>query len=93
MGMGNGCFSLIATIYITNTKAIMLDTSDPNYPNHVQSVSFQGGPCSATKLGMIIVGQLTWVEIHRSLCSSIRPVISMSDKSPWSIDSSQSIES
>jgi hypothetical protein len=60
LGKGNGCFSLIGTIYITNTKAIMLDTTDPAYPNHVQSVLYHGTPCSATvNQGDIIVGQLS----------------------------------
>jgi Flp pilus assembly protein TadG len=62
IGQGNGCFSLIGTIYITNTKAIMQNTSDPNYPNHVQSITYNGTPCSATiNQGYIIAGQLSLV--------------------------------
>jgi hypothetical protein len=54
LGKGNGCFSLVGTIYITNTLAIMQADS-----NHVQKVSYQGTPCSGTiNQGDIIVGQL-----------------------------------
>lgn len=56
-GQGNGCFSLIGTIYITNTKAIMLADS-----THHQSVTYNGTPCSTTiNQGDIIVGQLSLV--------------------------------
>jgi hypothetical protein len=54
LGQGNGCFSVIGTIYITNTKAIMLA-----HPTQVQSVDYHGNPCSTTiSIGDIIVGQL-----------------------------------
>jgi hypothetical protein len=36
---GNGRFSLIGTVYITNTKAIMLA-----HPTQVQSVEYHGTP-------------------------------------------------
>lgn len=59
LGQGNGCFTLIGTIYITNTQAIMKNTADANYPNHVQIVTYNGNPCSTTvNQGDIIVGQL-----------------------------------
>ena len=55
LGQGNGCFSLIGTIYITNTLAIM--QADPT---HVQSVTYHGTPCSATiNQGDIVVSDLT----------------------------------
>jgi hypothetical protein len=54
LGQGNGCFSVIGTIYITNTLSIM--TSDPT---HYQAVSYNGTPCSSTQnYGEIIVSQL-----------------------------------
>jgi hypothetical protein len=54
LGQGNGCFSVIGTIYITNTLDIM--KSDPT---HYQSVAYNGTPCSATQnYGEIIVSQL-----------------------------------
>lgn len=55
LGQGNGCFSLIGTIYITNTQAIMAANS-----THVQSVTYHGTPCSATvNQGDIIVSDLS----------------------------------
>lgn len=55
LGQGNGCFSLVGTVYITNTLAIM--QADPT---HVQSVTYHGTPCSATiNQGDIIVSDLT----------------------------------
>jgi Flp pilus assembly protein TadG len=56
-GQGNGCFSLVGTIYITNYKSIMLADS-----THLQSVAYNGTPCSTTiQQGDIIVGQLSLV--------------------------------
>ena len=55
LGQGNGCFSLVGTIYITNTLAIM-QANAANY----QSVVYHGTPCSGTRNeGEIIVSQLT----------------------------------
>jgi hypothetical protein len=55
-GQGNGCFSLVGTIYITNTLALMQAT---NPASQVQQVNYQGTPCSATITeGDIVVGQL-----------------------------------
>jgi hypothetical protein len=54
LGQGNGCFSVIGTIYITNTLGIMKGD-----PTHYQSVAYNGTPCSATQnYGEIIVSQL-----------------------------------
>ena len=54
LGQGNGCFSLVGTIYITNTLAIMQADS-----THHQTVNYHGTPCSGTiNQGDIIVGQL-----------------------------------
>jgi hypothetical protein len=53
-GQGNGCFTLIGTIYATNTLDIM--TSDPT---HYQEVDYNGNPCSTTvQQGDIIVSSL-----------------------------------
>ena len=55
LGQGNGCFSLVGTIYITNTLAIMTAS-----PALYQSVAYHGTPCSGTaNFGEIIVSQLT----------------------------------
>jgi hypothetical protein len=55
LGQGNGCFSIIGTIYITNTVAIMSAT-----PSHYQSVEYHGTPCTGVNnVGEIIVSQLT----------------------------------
>lgn len=57
LGQGNGCFSLVGTIYITNRMADMLAT-----PAHYQSVSYNGNPCSTTiQQGNIIVSALSMV--------------------------------
>jgi hypothetical protein len=59
IGQGTGCFTLIGTIYITNTQAIMTNASDPAYPNHMQQVVYNGNPCSTTiQQGYIIVSDL-----------------------------------
>jgi Flp pilus assembly protein TadG len=56
-GTGNGCFSLIGTIYITNTLAIMQADA-----THYQSISYNGTPCSGTvHQGEIITGELSLV--------------------------------
>jgi Flp pilus assembly protein TadG len=55
LGSGSGCFTLIGTIYITNTLNIMTSSGGNQY----QSVEYNGTPCSTTtQLGEIIVGQL-----------------------------------
>lgn len=55
-GQGNGCFSVVGTVYITNTADIMKNDSTHT---HYQSVSYQGTPCSNTyNRGDIVVGQL-----------------------------------
>ena len=55
IGQGNGCFTLVGTVYITNTRAIMLADS-----THYQAVQYNGTPCSTTiQQGDIIVGTLT----------------------------------
>lgn len=55
LGAGNGCFSLVGTVYITNTLSIMLADS-----NHHQVVNYHGTPCSGTvNQGEIIVSQLS----------------------------------
>jgi hypothetical protein len=54
LGQGNGCFTLIGTIYATNTLATM--TSDAS---HYQSVTYNGNPCSTTvQQGDIVVSAL-----------------------------------
>lgn len=54
IGAGNGCFTLIGNIYITNTKAIMSADS-----THYQQVTYNGNPCSSTvQQGYIIVSTL-----------------------------------
>jgi Flp pilus assembly protein TadG len=56
LGAGNGCFSVIGTIYITNTLAIMTSSNGAQY----QAVEYHGGPCSTTSNeGDIITGTLT----------------------------------
>jgi Flp pilus assembly protein TadG len=56
LGQGSGCFTLIGTIYITNTLNIMTSSSGTQY----QTVEYNGTPCSTTtQLGEIIVGQLS----------------------------------
>jgi len=53
-GKGNGCFSLIGTIYATNSRAVMLAD-----PTHYQEVDYNGNPCSSTvQQGYIIVSSL-----------------------------------
>jgi len=55
LGQGNGCFSIIETIYITNTLAIMSAN-----PSHYQGVMYHGTPCTGvSNVGEIIVSQLT----------------------------------
>jgi hypothetical protein len=54
IGQGNGCFSLIGTIYITNWLSVM--TSDLT---HYQEVDYNGNPCSTTyNQGDIIISSL-----------------------------------
>jgi Flp pilus assembly protein TadG len=54
MGQGNGCFTLIGTIYATNTRAAMIAN-----PNHYQEVIYNGTPCSTTvNSGYIVVSSL-----------------------------------
>jgi hypothetical protein len=54
IGVGNGCFTLIGSIYITNTKATM--TADST---HYQQVTYNGTPCSSTvQQGYIVVSVL-----------------------------------
>src|SRR6266702_209960 len=53
IGQGSGCFTLIGTIYMTNTLAIMSNA------NHYQSVTYNGNPCSATiQQGYVIASTL-----------------------------------
>jgi Flp pilus assembly protein TadG len=55
IGVGNGCFTLIGTIYITNTYDIMSKNA-----NQYQAVQYNGNPCSTTvQQGDIIVSTLT----------------------------------
>jgi hypothetical protein len=55
LGAGNGCFSLVGTVYITNTLSIMLADS-----THHQVVNYHGTPCSGTvNQGEVIVSQLS----------------------------------
>lgn len=55
LGAGNGCFSIVGTIYITNTLAIMKAT-----PSQYQSVLYHGTPCTGVQnYGEIIASQLT----------------------------------
>jgi hypothetical protein len=56
-GQGNGCFTLVGTVYITNTFAIMSAT-----PSQYQSISYNGNPCSTTAAqGEIITGSISMV--------------------------------
>ena len=57
LGQGNGCFSLIGTIYITNWLSVM---SPPGGSlAHYQEVQYNGNPCSTTyNQGDIIVSSL-----------------------------------
>jgi hypothetical protein len=55
MGQGNGCFTLLGTIYATNTLATMLVPPG----NHYQEVDYNGNPCSTTvQQGYIIASSL-----------------------------------
>ncbi len=55
LGQGNGCFSIVGTIYITNTLATMLAS-----PALVQSVDYHGTPCTGVQnFGEIIVSALS----------------------------------
>jgi len=55
IGAGNGCFSLVGTIYITNWLSIM-QANASNY----QEVDYHGTPCTGvSNYGEIIVSQLT----------------------------------
>ncbi|MFL6414940.1 MAG: pilus assembly protein TadG-related protein [Bryobacteraceae bacterium] len=57
LGQGNGCFSVIGTMYMTNTLSIMQGD-----PTHYQEVRYNGTPCSSTGIvGQIIVSQLSIV--------------------------------
>jgi hypothetical protein len=54
LGQGNGCFSLIGTIYITNWLSVMNGSLA-----HYQEVDYNGNPCSTTyNQGDIIVSSL-----------------------------------
>jgi Flp pilus assembly protein TadG len=54
LGQGNGCFSLIGTIYATNTRDDMIAD-----PTHYQEVNYNGNPCSTTvQQGYIVVSSL-----------------------------------
>jgi hypothetical protein len=55
IGQGNGCFSAVGTIYITNTLATMKSNAA-----HYQQVQYHGNPCTGVQnFGEIIVSQLT----------------------------------
>jgi len=59
LGQGNGCMSLIGTIYITNWLATMQADA-----NHYQEVDYNGVPCSNTiNTGYIIVSSLQIVGV------------------------------
>lgn len=54
MGQGNGCFTLIGTIYATNYRGDMIA-----HPSHYQEVDYNGNPCSTTvQQGYIIASSL-----------------------------------
>jgi hypothetical protein len=54
LGQGNGCFSLIGTIYMTNWLSVMNGDL-----THYQEVDYNGNPCSTTyNQGDIIVSSL-----------------------------------
>jgi Flp pilus assembly protein TadG len=54
MGQGNGCFTLIGTIYATNNRDAMIADAD-----HYQEVIYNGNPCSTTvQQGYIVVSSL-----------------------------------
>jgi hypothetical protein len=54
LGQGNGCFTVVGTMYITNTLSIMQAS-----PTHYQEVKYNGTPCSSTQnVGQIIVSAL-----------------------------------
>jgi Flp pilus assembly protein TadG len=55
LGQGNGCFSIVGTIYITNSLAVMKAT-----PAQYQEVDYNGTPCAGVNnYGELIVSQLT----------------------------------
>jgi hypothetical protein len=55
LGTGNGCFSIIGTIYITNTYATMAAS-----PAVYQTVDYNGNPCTGVRnFGEIIVSALS----------------------------------
>jgi Putative Flp pilus-assembly TadE/G-like len=57
LGQGNGCFSLIGTIYITNWLSIMQANA-----SHYQEVRYNGTPCTGVQnYGEIIVSELSIV--------------------------------
>jgi hypothetical protein len=57
LGQGNASFAWGGTVYITNTREIMLNDS-----THVQAVTYNGGPSGNTLvMGEVIVGQLSMV--------------------------------
>jgi hypothetical protein len=57
LGQGNGCFTLIGTIYATNSEATMLGD-----PTHYQEMAYNGSPCSSTvQQGYIITSVLETV--------------------------------
>ena len=54
LGQGNGCFTLVGTVYMTNTDAVM--TADAT---HYQEIAYNGNPCSTTvQQGDITTGAL-----------------------------------
>ncbi len=54
LGQGNGCFTLIGNIYMTNPISVMMST-----PAHYQEVQYNGNPCSNTvQQGYIIASSL-----------------------------------
>ncbi len=55
LGQGNGCFSIIGTIYITNTHATMAAS-----PAVYQTVDYHGTPCTGVQnFGQIVVSALS----------------------------------
>lgn len=55
LGMGNGCFSIVGTIYITDSLSVMIAT-----PARYQTVIYHGTPCTGVQnYGEIIVSELT----------------------------------
>jgi hypothetical protein len=69
MGQGNGCWSLIGTIYLNNKLDIMQNDS-----THYQSISYGGNPCSSTSnQGEIITGKISMNGSKSAITMSLFP--------------------